>query len=81
MSDAGLSDVRDGDAGGPRRLHEDFDDFWAPFTLAVGPAGEHLRSLDDDQQAAVRDACRAALPGRPVHARRARLVRASGPAA
>jgi SAM-dependent methyltransferase len=42
-----------------------FDDFWEPFTLAVGPAGHHLRSLSDEQQAAVREACRAALPGGP----------------
>jgi SAM-dependent methyltransferase len=42
-----------------------FDDFWEPFTLAVGPAGHHLRSLSDEQQAAVREACRAALPDGP----------------
>lgn len=41
-----------------------FDDFWEPFTLAVGPAGQHLmKALSDDQQSAVREACREALPG------------------
>lgn len=39
-----------------------FDDFWGPFTYAVGPSGEYLRSLDPEQQTAVREACRAALP-------------------
>ena len=39
-----------------------FDDFWQPFTLAVGPAGHYLRTLPDDQQAAIRDACRSHLP-------------------
>ena len=39
-----------------------FDDFWEPFTFAVGPAGQHLRSLGEERQAAVREACRAALP-------------------
>jgi SAM-dependent methyltransferase len=42
-----------------------FDDFWEPFTLAVGPAGEYLRSLSGEQQATVREACRARLPDGP----------------
>ena len=58
---AGLEDV----AGGTltaRADYADFDDFWEPFTLGVGPAGQHLRSLTAEQQAAVREACRDALP-------------------
>jgi SAM-dependent methyltransferase len=39
-----------------------FDDFWEPFTLAVGPAGQYVRSLPDELRAAVRDECRARLP-------------------
>jgi SAM-dependent methyltransferase len=42
-----------------------FDDWWEPFTFAVGPSGAHLRSLDADRRAAVREACRAALPAGP----------------
>lgn len=38
-----------------------FDDFWQPFTLAVGPAGAHLASLTEVQRAHVREHCRAAL--------------------
>lgn len=45
-----------------RAEYAGFDDFWEPFTFAVGPAGHHLRSLSEEQQAAVREACRAALP-------------------
>jgi ubiquinone/menaquinone biosynthesis C-methylase UbiE len=46
--------------------YADFDDFWQPFTLAVGPAGHYLmRNLSASQQAAVRDACRAHLPDGP----------------
>ena len=48
-----------------RAEYTGFDDFWEPFTFAVGPAGQHLRSLSDEQQAAVREACRAALPDGP----------------
>jgi SAM-dependent methyltransferase len=58
---AGLEQV----AGGALTAHAEyagFDDFWEPFTLGVGPAGQHLRSLSDEQQTAVREACRAALP-------------------
>lgn len=42
-----------------------FDDFWEPFTYAVGPAGQYLASLSATQQARVRDVCRAELPDGP----------------
>jgi ubiquinone/menaquinone biosynthesis C-methylase UbiE len=58
---AGLGDVTDGELAA-RADYTGFDDFWEPFTFAVGPAGQYLRSLDPDQQAAVREGCRAALP-------------------
>ncbi len=61
---AGLEDV----AGGSLTARADyagFDDFWAPFTYAVGPSGEHLAALPPEKQAAVREACRAALPDGP----------------
>ena len=58
---AGLGDVSDGslEVGAD---YSSFDDFWKPFTFAVGPAGEHLASMTGDQQAAVREALRAELP-------------------
>ena len=61
---AGLSDI----TGGTLTAHAEytgFDDFWEPFTLAVGPAGEHLRSMSADQQAQVRETCRALVPDGP----------------
>jgi SAM-dependent methyltransferase len=61
---AGLEQVVGG-ALTARAEYAGFDDFWEPFTFAVGPAGHHLSSLSDEQQAAVREACRAALPGGP----------------
>jgi SAM-dependent methyltransferase len=42
--------------------YTDFEDFWAPFTVGVGPSGQALADLDPDQQAAVREACREELP-------------------
>jgi SAM-dependent methyltransferase len=58
---AGLEDVTAGAlvAGAD---YASFDDFWEPFTFAVGPAGQYLDSLGREQREAVREACRARLP-------------------
>jgi SAM-dependent methyltransferase len=40
-----------------------FEDFWQPFTFAVGPAGQAFAALGDEDKAAVREAIRAELPG------------------
>ena len=42
-----------------------FDDFWEPFTFAVGPAGGYLRGASAERQASLREACREALPDGP----------------
>ena len=42
---AGLEDVTDGELTA-RAEYTGFDDFWEPFMLAVGPAGQYLRTLD-----------------------------------
>jgi hypothetical protein len=41
--------------------HESFDDWWAPFTLGVGPAGAYARTLGDEELASVRGRCRQLL--------------------
>jgi SAM-dependent methyltransferase len=61
---ADLDDVTDGVLTASAD-YTGFDDFWDPFTLAVGPAGERARTLSDAQRADVRDRCRAALPDGP----------------
>lgn len=58
---AGLQDVVEGELEA-HADYADFDDFWDPFTFAVGPAGRYLVSLPADQQARLREACRKALP-------------------
>ncbi len=58
---AGLLDVTAGELTA-RADYADFDDFWQPFTYAVGPTGQYLARLADAEQARVRDACRVALP-------------------
>ena len=41
----------------------DFEDWWEPFTLGVGPAGDHVRRLDGAQLDSLVDALRQQLPG------------------
>jgi SAM-dependent methyltransferase len=47
------------------RTFSSFDEWWDPFTLGVGPAGSYLAQIDDDQRAAVRDACARQFPAAP----------------
>ncbi len=58
---AGLQDVV-GTALTASADYADFDDFWEPFTFAIGPAGQYLASLSDADRARVQTACRAELP-------------------
>ena len=78
---AGLADVA-GAALTARAEYAGFDDFWTPFTYAVGPAGQYLASLPADRQERVREACRSALPSGPFTLdARAWCARGSVPAA
>ncbi|MGC4935661.1 class I SAM-dependent methyltransferase [Gordonia sp. DT30] len=61
---AGLDDVVDGELLAHAE-YTDFDDFWTPFTFAVGPAGNHLASLPADRQERLRELCRPKLPEGP----------------
>jgi SAM-dependent methyltransferase len=61
---AGLSVIEDTDLSVSVE-HPTFDEWWEPFTLGVGPAGGFVRKLDEDQQAEIREACRALLPPAP----------------
>lgn len=42
--------------------HTDFEDWWEPFTLGVGPAGAYVRSLPSERREALRERCRALQP-------------------
>ena len=61
---AGLHDVV-GDALVVTRTFATFEDWWEPFTLGVGPAGDHLGRLDAQGAAALRDRCRRILGDGP----------------
>jgi SAM-dependent methyltransferase len=64
FSAAGLQDVEEAVLSVSVE-HASFDEWWEPFTLGVGPAGAYTVGLDSDRQAALREACRTALPTPP----------------
>jgi SAM-dependent methyltransferase len=45
--------------------HANFDEWWEPFTLGVGPAGHYVAGLDEDARTALSERCRELLPGAP----------------
>ena len=45
-----------------------FADWWEPFTLGVGPAGDYVAGLDEDDRAALAAACVRRLPPAPFEA-------------
>jgi ubiquinone/menaquinone biosynthesis C-methylase UbiE len=56
LARAGLHEVQDGTLVTGAH-YEDFDDFWEPFTFAVGPAGGYLSKQPPDRQDAIRREC------------------------
>jgi hypothetical protein len=45
--------------------HPTFEDWWEPFKLGVGPAGDYAARLDPKRQAQLRERCRERLPAAP----------------
>ena len=45
--------------------HPTFEDWWEPFKLGVGPAGDYAARLDPRQQTELRERCREKLPTAP----------------
>jgi SAM-dependent methyltransferase len=43
-----------------------FEDWWEPYTLGVGPAGDHVARLDDAGRVALRARCAELLPPAPI---------------
>ena len=64
LARAGLEDVQAGSLATSAH-YESFDDFWTPFTYAVGPSGGHLAKLTAEQQDVIREECRRQL-GEPA---------------
>ena len=66
---AGLHDIEESDLT-VRIDHASFEEWWEPYTLGVGPAGDYVASLDPERLAELRERCRAKLPAGTVHGRR-----------
>jgi SAM-dependent methyltransferase len=49
-----------------RVRHDTFDQWWQPFTLGVGPAGDYVASLPAQRRRQLRERCRQRLGGGPV---------------
>lgn len=62
--DAGLRDVVEGSLS-VRVAYADFDEWWEPYTLGVGPAGDHVAGLPEEGRAALRARCAELLPEGP----------------
>jgi SAM-dependent methyltransferase len=64
FSAAGVGDIR----STRLTVHVDyasFDEWWAPLTTGVGPAGAYLATLTDERRDALRAACERSLPPAP----------------
>jgi len=46
--------------------HASFEEWWEPYTLGVGPAGDYVAALDPERRAELRERCRAKLPPAPL---------------
>ena len=62
--EAGLRDVVEGTIT-VRVPYASFEEWWEPYTLGVGPAGDHVRKMDDQARAALRAHCAELLPDGP----------------
>jgi len=61
LAESGLADVERGELT-VTRAYDSFDDWWEPYTLGVGPAGDYVRSLDEATRERVKAACRERVP-------------------
>ena len=64
FTEAGLRDVEQSELSSTVE-YETFEEWWEPYTLGVGPAGAHVKSLGDEQVAELRERCRQRLPDPP----------------
>jgi len=46
-------------------VHRTFEEWWEPYTLGVGPAGDHVARLTQRQRQELRERCRELLPTPP----------------
>lgn len=62
--EAGLTDVESTELS-VTVTHPGFGEWWEPYTLGVGPAGDHVARLDPGEREQLREECRRGLPDGP----------------
>ena len=72
LGSCGLDDVVGGEVTATR-AYTSFEDWWEPYTLGVGPAGDYVRSIDDADSRPGHRGVPDAGAGRGVHAGRDRV--------
>lgn len=60
-NEAGLTEVEAGEIA-VTVTHPSFEEWWEPFTLGVGPAGDYVKTLDPQARSALREECRSGFP-------------------
>ena len=68
MKQAGIADVHAGSVSTVVTFAA-FDDYWKPFTFGVGPAGDHVATLDEDAREELRTRCQEILGPLPIRVR------------
>jgi SAM-dependent methyltransferase len=64
LAESGLLDVTRGELT-VTRAYASFEEWWEPYTLGVGPAGDYVRSIDDATRDRVVAAARTRMPDGP----------------
>ena len=64
FEEAGLGDVQD-TVLTVRAAIASFEDWWEPMTFGIGPAGQHVARLGDDERERLRARCEELLPDAP----------------
>jgi SAM-dependent methyltransferase len=64
FAEAGLGDVEQ-TVLDVRVQHASFEEWWEPFTFAVGPAGAYVAGLTPEERDGLRERCRSLLPSPP----------------
>lgn len=63
-ADAGLADLESSELA-VTVTHPSFDEWWEPYTMGVGPAGDHVAALDPAAREELREECRRGFPEGP----------------
>ena len=64
FAEAGLADVEE-EALIVEVEHATFEEWWEPYTLGVGPAGDYVAGLDPEARERLRERCRERLSDPP----------------